>query len=118
MFHLLKRCFIIEYEGAWTCQSALDWPLVRRDERYRPFAIERVPRKGLVWKNGVACDHCGNADQDKITKLEGKVRRPHLYQCNASRYREQFTVTVGTGCQGFGANSCPQSSRKSISWCQ
>ena len=65
--------FHIEYEGAWTCQSALDWPLVRRDERYRPFAIERVPRKGLVWKNGVACHHCGNADQGKITKLEGKV---------------------------------------------
>ena len=63
----------------------------------------------------MACDHFGDADQDEITKLEGKVRRPHLYQCNASRYREQFTVTV---CRGFGANSRPQSSRKCFSCCQ
>jgi len=42
-----------------------------------------------VWANGRVCPHCGNADQDKITKLEGKAHRPGVYQC-------KFTVTVGT----------------------
>ena len=49
-----------------------------------------------VWANGRVCPHCGNADQDKITKLEGKAHRPGVYQCNESACREQFTVTVGT----------------------
>ncbi len=49
-----------------------------------------------VWANGRVCPHCGNADQDKITKLEGKAHRAGVYQCNESACREQFTVTVGT----------------------
>jgi transposase-like protein len=49
-----------------------------------------------VWANGRVCPHCGNADQDKITKLEGKAHRPGVYQCNEPACREQFTVTVGT----------------------
>jgi transposase-like protein len=49
-----------------------------------------------VWTNGRVCPHCGNADQNKITKLEGKAHRPGVYQCNESACREQFTVTVGT----------------------
>jgi transposase-like protein len=49
-----------------------------------------------VWANGRVCPHCGNADQDKITKLEGKAHRPGVYQCNETECREQFTVTVGT----------------------
>jgi transposase-like protein len=49
-----------------------------------------------VWSNGRVCPHCGNADQDKITKLEGKAHRPGVYQCNESACREQFTVTVRT----------------------
>jgi transposase-like protein len=49
-----------------------------------------------VWANGRVCPHCGNSDQDKITKLEGKAHRPGVYQCNESECREQFTVTVGT----------------------
>ena len=35
-----------------------------------------------VWADGRVCPHCGNADQDKITKLEGKAHRPGVYQCN------------------------------------
>jgi transposase-like protein len=49
-----------------------------------------------VWANGRVCPHCGNADQDKITKLDGKAHRPGVYQCNETACREQFTVTVGT----------------------
>jgi transposase-like protein len=49
-----------------------------------------------VWANGRVCPHCGNADQDKITKLDGEAHRPGVYQCNESKCREQFTVTVKT----------------------
>ena len=49
-----------------------------------------------VWGNGRVCPHCGNADQEKITKLEGKAHRPGVYQCNESACRQQFTVTVNT----------------------
>jgi transposase-like protein len=49
-----------------------------------------------VWAKGRVCPHCGNADQDKITKLDGEAHRPGLYQCNEPACREQFTVTVGT----------------------
>lgn len=49
-----------------------------------------------VWPHGPHCPHCGNADAEKITKLEGKAHRSGLYQCNEPECREQFTVTVGT----------------------
>jgi transposase-like protein len=49
-----------------------------------------------VWANGRVCPHCGNADQEKLTKLDGKAHRPGVYQCNEPACREQFTVTVGT----------------------
>lgn len=49
-----------------------------------------------VWANGRVCPKCGNADQDKITKLEGKAHRPGVYQCNEPECRLQFTVTVNT----------------------
>ena len=49
-----------------------------------------------VWANGRVCPHCGNADQDKITKLDGEAHRPGLYQCNETECRQQFTVTVNT----------------------
>jgi transposase-like protein len=47
-----------------------------------------------VWANGVTCPHCGNADQEKVGKLEGKAHRPGLWKCYECR--EQFTCTVGT----------------------
>jgi transposase-like protein len=61
------------------------------------FNDETAAREWLearVWPEGPTCPHCGNADQKKITKLEGKAHRPGLYQC--SECREQFTVTVKT----------------------
>lgn len=52
--------------------------------------------EGHVWPRGPHCPHCGNADKNKITRLEGDSHRPGLYQCNEPKCREQFTVTVGT----------------------
>ena len=49
-----------------------------------------------VWADGRVCPHCGNADQDKLTKLEGEAHRPGVYQCNETECRQQFTVTVNT----------------------
>src|SRR6266446_1757634 len=63
------------------------------------FQDETAAREWLearVWANGRVCPHCGNADQDKLTKLEGKAHRAGVYQCNEPACREQFTVTVGT----------------------
>ena len=63
------------------------------------FQDETAARDWLearVWANGRVCPHCGNADQDKLTKLEGKAHRPGVYQCNESECRLQFTVTVNT----------------------
>src|SRR5260370_24494359 len=57
------------------------------------FLDETAARDWLearVWAHGRVCPHCGNADQDKITKLEGKAHRPGLYQCNEPASREQF----------------------------
>jgi transposase-like protein len=63
------------------------------------FQDETKAREWLearVWAGGRVCPHCGNADQDKITKLEGKAHRPGVYQCNETECRQQFTVTVNT----------------------
>lgn len=50
--------------------------------------------EGLRWANGKACPHCGNCDQERITKLAGKSTRPGVYKCRDCR--KPFTVTVGT----------------------
>jgi transposase-like protein len=49
-----------------------------------------------LWADGPICRHCGNSDQTKIAKVEGKKQshRPGLYYCNECK--GQFTVTVGT----------------------
>jgi transposase-like protein len=63
------------------------------------FLDETAAREWLearVWANGRVCPHCGNADQEKLTKLEGKAHRPGVYQCNEPQCRQQFTVTVNT----------------------
>ncbi|GJL93946.1 MAG: DDE transposase [Hyphococcus sp.] len=46
------------------------------------------------WPEGPYCPHCGNADQQRIAKMEGKAHRPGLYNCRECR--KQFSVTVGT----------------------
>ena len=63
---------------------------------FQDEAKARAWLEAQVWPNGPHCPHCGNTEQDKIKKLEGKAHRPGVYQCNESLCREQFTVTVGT----------------------
>ena len=50
--------------------------------------------EAVRWPNGPVCPHCGNLDQEKIAKGQGKAHRPGLYYCAACN--GQFTVTVGT----------------------
>lgn len=54
----------------------------------------REALEAIRWPDGPYCPHCGNLDQDKIAKGEGKAHRPGLYYCAACN--GQFTVTVGT----------------------
>jgi transposase-like protein len=56
----------------------------------------REALEAVRWPNGPFCPHCGNADPDRIAKVEGvkKTHRPGLYYCNECK--GQFTVTVGT----------------------
>ena len=70
--------------------NLLENPIFHDETKARDWLEARV------WAAGVTCPHCGNADAEKITKLEGKAHRPGLYQCNEGECREQFTVTVGT----------------------
>jgi len=50
--------------------------------------------KAQRWPDGPYCPHCGNVDQARIAKMEGKAHRPGLYNCRECR--KQFSVTVGT----------------------
>ena len=50
--------------------------------------------EAIRWPNGPYCPHCGNADEDQITKLNGQSHRKGLHVCNECR--EHFTVTVGS----------------------
>jgi transposase-like protein len=54
----------------------------------------RETLEAIRWPDGPYCPHCGNADQAKIAKGEGKAHRPGLYYC--ATCNGQFTVTVGT----------------------
>lgn len=59
------------------------------------FTDENKAREALEavrWPNGPECPFCGNVDQDRIAKLQGKSHRPGLYYCNECD--GQFTVTV------------------------
>lgn len=63
------------------------------------FTDENAAREALEnvrWPDGPICPHCGNADADRIARVEGKKRshRPGLNYCNECK--GQFTVTVGT----------------------
>jgi transposase-like protein len=56
----------------------------------------REALEAVRWPDGPICPHCGNSDQEKLAKVEGKKHshRPGLYYCNECK--GQFTVTVGT----------------------
>ena len=69
-------------------KAAIQHPAFTDEEKARA-AFEAVR-----WPNGPVCPQCGNLDQEKITKGQGKAARPGLYYCTACH--GQFTVTVGT----------------------
>jgi transposase-like protein len=54
----------------------------------------REALEAVRWPDGPFCPHCGNSDQEKIAKGQGKAHRPGLYYC--AECNGQFTVTVGT----------------------
>jgi len=54
----------------------------------------REALEAIRWPEGPFCPHCGNSDQEKIAKGEGKASRTGLYYC--AECNGQFTVTVGT----------------------
>ncbi len=66
------------------------------------FNDETKAREALeatVWPNGRVCPHCGNVDQDKIAKAQGKAARPGLYYCAACN--GQFTGHCRHGFRAF-----------------
>lgn len=56
----------------------------------------RAHLEAIRWPHGPNCPHCGNADQYKIAKVEGRKQshRSGLHYCNECK--GQFTVTVGS----------------------
>jgi transposase-like protein len=47
-----------------------------------------------LWPRGPVCPHCGNCDEARIRKMQGKTTRLGLYKCNECR--KPFTVRMGT----------------------
>src|SRR5438128_2434471 len=47
-----------------------------------------------LWPDGPVCPHCGNIDQARIGRLQGKSSRPGLRKCYACR--KTFTVRIGS----------------------
>jgi transposase-like protein len=68
--------------------AALDNPIFQDADKAREHL------EAQRWPNGPICPHCGNADPDRIRKMQGKSTRPGVYQCNECR--DPFSVTVGT----------------------
>jgi transposase-like protein len=67
-----------------------------KDAMFQNEDKAREALEAVRWPDGPICPHCGNSDQEKIAKVEGKKHshRPGLYYCNECK--GQFTVTVGT----------------------
>lgn len=47
-----------------------------------------------LWPEGPVCPKCGNCDQGRMRKMQGKTTRTGLYKCNECR--KPFTVRMGT----------------------
>jgi transposase-like protein len=65
-----------------------------QDPIFQDETKAREALEGVLWPDGPFCRHCGNSDQDKIAKMQGKSARPGLHYCNECK--REFTVTVGT----------------------
>ena len=64
------------------------------NEIYTDADKAREHLESIHWPHGPVCPHCGNSDQGRIKKMEGKSTRPGVYKCNECR--KPFSVTVGT----------------------
>ena len=69
-------------------QSAFD------DVHFNDEAAAFAYVESKLWPHGPVCPHCGNADPQRIRKMEGKTTRLGLYNCNECR--KPFTVRQGT----------------------
>ncbi len=47
-----------------------------------------------LWPEGPVCHHCGNADQKRLRRMQGKTTRKGLIKCNECG--KPFTVRMGT----------------------
>jgi transposase-like protein len=61
---------------------------------YTDETAAREHLERLLWPTGPVCPHCGNADSERIHKLQGKSTRPGVHKCRECE--KPFTVTVGT----------------------
>ncbi len=68
--------------------SILNAPQYQSEEAAYSFV------EAWLWPNGPICPHCGNCDQAKIGRLNGKSTRIGVRKCYECR--KPFTVKVGT----------------------
>jgi len=69
-------------------KSAFDAP------RFNDEAAAFAYVESKLWPNGPVCPHCGNAEAQRIRKMEGKTTRLGLHACYECK--GQFTVRQGT----------------------
>lgn len=69
-------------------KSVFDAPQFKTEEGAFAYVEARL------WPTGPACYHCGNCDETRIRKMQGKTTRLGLYKCNECR--KPFTVRMGT----------------------
>jgi transposase-like protein len=64
------------------------------DPRFNDEAAAFAYVESKLWPHGPVCPHCGNADSERVRKMQGKATRLGLYNCNECK--GQFTVRQGT----------------------
>jgi len=69
-------------------KSVFDAPQFKTEEGAFTYVEHRL------WPNGPVCPHCGNCDEKRIRKMQGKTTRLGLRKCNECR--KPFTVRMGT----------------------
>lgn len=61
---------------------------------YTDEIAARKHLEALQWPEGPVCPHCGNANAERITRLQGDSTRAGVLKCKECR--KPFSVTVGT----------------------
>jgi transposase-like protein len=67
---------------------------VLSDAHYHSEEAAYAYVEARIWPNGPTCPHCGNVDEKRIGRLQGKTTRVGLYKCYACR--QPFNVKIGT----------------------